>query len=261
MTVGAHVSFSQRPTWPPSAAVRQRSIADMTFIWPRLTWPALAWRHAAPWSRKIAATSSNGRDMAAKRSAGLCCPSLWLSWASYEAATAGQAGSRCRRSGRLRRACSAPSCPICRDPARWAHLPPLSQQIEHLGRQHHVPILAALGLLDANNPLRLVDMLDLQPDHLAGAQAAPIAKTECHAGLEARGNGQHATRLVRAHHLRNLLGLADVIDLGGKIQPPQRHAEQEPHSSHDAVAIADAYARLGKIQLEPADILHSRRLG
>src|SRR5216683_5118827 len=61
MTVWAHVSFSQRPTWPPSAAVRQRSIADMTFIWPRLTWPALAWRHAAPWSRKIAATSSNGR--------------------------------------------------------------------------------------------------------------------------------------------------------------------------------------------------------
>src|SRR5712675_1192535 len=128
-------------------------------------------------------------------------------------------------------------------------------------RQHNVPILAALGLLDANNPLRLVDMLDLQPDHFAGTQAAPIAKTECHAGLEARGNGQHATRLVRAHHLRNLLGLADVIDLGGKIQPSQRHAEQEPHSSHDAVAIADAYARLGKMQLEPADILHSRRLG
>src|SRR5882724_11188669 len=97
MTVCAHVSFSQRPTWPPSAAVRQRSIADMTFIWPRLTWPALAWHHAAPWSRKIAATSSNGWDMAAMRSAGLCCHSLWLSWASYEAATAGQAGSRCRQ--------------------------------------------------------------------------------------------------------------------------------------------------------------------
>src|SRR6266849_5555826 len=90
---------------------------DMTLIWPRLTWPALAWRHAAPWSRKISATSSNRRDMAAMRSAGLCCPSLWLSWASYEAATVGQAGSRCRRSGQLRRACSAPSCPICRDPA------------------------------------------------------------------------------------------------------------------------------------------------
>src|SRR5713101_707840 len=81
MTVWAHFGFSQRPTWPPSAAVRQRSIADMTFIWPRLTWPALALRHAAPWSRKISATSSNRRDMAAMRSAGLCCPSLWLSLA------------------------------------------------------------------------------------------------------------------------------------------------------------------------------------
>ena len=28
-------------------------------------------------------------------------------------------------------------------------------------------------------------MLDLQPDHFAGTQAAPTAKTECHAGLEA----------------------------------------------------------------------------
>jgi len=28
---------SQRATWPPSAAVRQRSIAVITFIWSRLT--------------------------------------------------------------------------------------------------------------------------------------------------------------------------------------------------------------------------------
>src|SRR5258705_5602687 len=55
----------------------------MTFIWPRLTWPALAWHHVAPWSRKIAATSSNGWDMAAMRSAGLCCHSLWLSLALF----------------------------------------------------------------------------------------------------------------------------------------------------------------------------------
>ena len=53
--------FSQRATWPPSAAVRQLSMADMTFSWPRLTWPALALRHAGPWARKISATSSDGR--------------------------------------------------------------------------------------------------------------------------------------------------------------------------------------------------------
>ena len=55
MTVCEH--FSQRSTCPPSAAVRQRSMADITFSWSRLTCPALAERHAAPWSRKISATS------------------------------------------------------------------------------------------------------------------------------------------------------------------------------------------------------------
>src|SRR6266403_6358987 len=59
MCVCAH--FSQRTTCPPSAAVRQRSIADITLSWPRLTWPALALRHAGPWPRKISATSRAGR--------------------------------------------------------------------------------------------------------------------------------------------------------------------------------------------------------
>ena len=40
-------------------------LALITFNWSRLTWPALAERHAAPWSRKISATSSAGRNMAA----------------------------------------------------------------------------------------------------------------------------------------------------------------------------------------------------
>src|SRR5271165_3806628 len=35
----------------------------MTFSWPRLTWPALALRHAAPWARKTSATSRRGRAM------------------------------------------------------------------------------------------------------------------------------------------------------------------------------------------------------
>src|SRR4029077_9958530 len=57
---------SQRSTCPPSAAVRQVSIADITFNWARLRWPALALRHAAPWARKTSATPglrSGGRPM------------------------------------------------------------------------------------------------------------------------------------------------------------------------------------------------------
>src|SRR3954470_19736613 len=47
----------------------------MTLSWPRLTWPALAVRQAAPWSRKMSATSRAGRGM----SAGALCRRLaWL---------------------------------------------------------------------------------------------------------------------------------------------------------------------------------------
>ena len=144
---------------------------------------------------------------------------------------------------------------------RRARLPPLPQQSERLGRQHDIAVLAALGLLDANDLLRAVDMLDLEPDHLAGAQPAAIAETEQCASLEAAGDGQQAPRLVLAHHQRDLLRLADVIDLGGKIQSPQRHAEQEPQPGHDAVAIADAHASLGQVQLEAADVLECGRVG
>src|SRR6516164_9352463 len=53
---------SQRLTCPPNAAVRRRSIADMTLSWPRLTWPAWDARQAGPRRRKMSATSTAGRD-------------------------------------------------------------------------------------------------------------------------------------------------------------------------------------------------------
>src|SRR4029077_15389725 len=103
-------------------------------------------------------------------------------------------------------------------------------------------------------------MLDLQPDHLAGAQAAAIAETGQGADLEIAGDSQQAPRLVRAHHQRYLLRLTDMIDLSGKIQSPQCHAKQKPHPGHDAVAIADAHTGLGQVQLEAPDILSRRRV-
>ena len=41
---GVRAQCSQRATWPPRAAERQRSIADVTFSWARLTWLACAAR-------------------------------------------------------------------------------------------------------------------------------------------------------------------------------------------------------------------------
>src|SRR5262245_10866321 len=52
------------------AAVRQRSIADITLSWPRLRWPAWARRQAGPWARKISATSSLPRGTPPPNQAG-----------------------------------------------------------------------------------------------------------------------------------------------------------------------------------------------
>src|SRR6202049_278364 len=79
---------------------------------------------------------------------------------------------------------------------RGAHLPPLAQESERVARQHDMPILAPLALLDANDLLRGIDMLDLQPHHLAGAQPAAVSEAEHHAGLEAAGHPQQALHLV-----------------------------------------------------------------
>jgi hypothetical protein len=63
-------------------------------------------------------------------------------------------------------------------------------------------------------------MLALEPHDLARPQSAAIAKTEHHANLEAAGHRQQSLHLVRAHHQRKLLRLADVIDLFGQVQSP-----------------------------------------
>ena len=53
--------LAQPATCPPSASVRQASIADITLSWVRPTCPARARRHAGPWARKMSAISSRGR--------------------------------------------------------------------------------------------------------------------------------------------------------------------------------------------------------
>src|SRR3981189_2957832 len=53
-------------------------------------------------------------------------------------------------------------------------LPPLPQQLEDLRRQHHVPVLAALRLHDADDLLLTVDVPRPQPHHLAGPPPATI---------------------------------------------------------------------------------------
>src|ERR1700757_4507089 len=109
MAVCAQASFSQRATWPPSATVRQRSMALITFNWSRLTCLRLASRQAGPWSRKISATSRVGRPT----SAAVTPPvrAYASSLAAGACRQAARADSRWRRSDLWPHVCSAPSCP------------------------------------------------------------------------------------------------------------------------------------------------------
>ena len=52
-----------------------------------------------------------------------------------------------------------------------------------------------------------------------------------------------------------------MVDLGSEVEPPQRHPKQEPNSCHDAVAVADAHARLSQVQLKETDVFAGRGLG
>jgi hypothetical protein len=52
-----------------------------------------------------------------------------------------------------------------------------------------------------------------------------------------------------------------VPDLGRQIVTPHRDAEQETHSGHDPVAIANARAALDQVQLEAPYVFGGRRIG
>ncbi len=52
-----------------------------------------------------------------------------------------------------------------------------------------------------------------------------------------------------------------MIDLVGEIQPSQGHAEQEPETGHRPIAVAEAHAALGEMQLEAADVLSACGVG
>ncbi len=93
-----------------------------------------------------------------------------------------------------------------------SHLPPLPQQIERLWRQHDVAVFAPLGLHDADDVLRPVDITNPEPDHLARAQTCAVAESEQYVNLESPRHGQEALGLVRAHHQRDLLGCQTALN-------------------------------------------------
>ena len=96
-------------------------------------------------------------------------------------------------------------------------LPPSPQQVEDLGRKHHITVLAAFRLHDADDHLLAVDVAGSQPHHFAGPQPATIRERQHRACLEARRHSQNALDLLGAQHRRQRLRLLEMPDLGRQI--------------------------------------------
>jgi hypothetical protein len=73
-------------------------------------------------------------------------------------------------------------------------LPPLPQQVEDLGRQHHMSVPAAFRLHDADDHLLTVDVARPQSRHLAGPQPAAIGEGQHRARLQARRHGERLSQ-------------------------------------------------------------------
>src|ERR1051326_3406545 len=96
----------------------------------------------------------------------------------------------------------------------------------HVGSiMDHVAILVALALLDPDDHPLAVDVGDLERDHLAGAQARPIAHAQSRLVLEPGCGIEEARNLFRAEHHWQLARLA--IEMGvpartSKFSPSRR---------------------------------------
>jgi hypothetical protein len=81
--------------------------------------------------------------------------------------------------------------PARKEPAlRSRHVPPRAQQLQQLGREHYVPILLALALLDANDHPTAVDVSGFQVERFGDAQTRRVTGRQNRAMLEAR-SGQN----------------------------------------------------------------------
>ena len=107
---------------------------------------------------------------------------------------------------------------------RAALPPPRPEQLEQLRREHRVPVLAALALLDADQHALGVDIADAQHHHLAGSQACAVGDAQRRLVLEAWTGCrfQKTAHLLGRQHARQLPGVVHASEMAGELGTVQR---------------------------------------
>lgn len=94
------------------------------------------------------------------------------------------------------------------EPRLWpARLPIVTQDLQQLGRQHHVAVLLAFALLDANDHSLAVDARGLQPNRFRDAQAGGIASGQDGVVFDVEDATEEPLNLLGTEDDRQLLRL------------------------------------------------------
>jgi len=124
---------------------------------------------------------------------------------------------------------------------------PVAQQLEQLGREHRMAILAPFALLDPDHHALGVDVGYLQRCHLRHAQARAIGRSERRLVLRPRCCLQKAHHLLGAEDHGDLPRLGDKGQRPGDIGPVDRHVEEEAQRRHRGVDRRRPHAVLGQM--------------
>ena len=111
----------------------------------------------------------------------------------------------------------------------------VAQQFEQTRRKHHVAVLAAFALLDADEHPLAVDVGDLERDDLGGAQARAIGHAQRRLVLEPGRRIEQPRHLLWLSTTGSLRGSRMNVVCVDDVVPPKRDPEEEPQRRHGVI--------------------------
>ena len=145
---------------------------------------------------------------------------------------------------------------------RSCRLPVGPEDLQEHGREHHVAILAALALTDAEDHALTIDVADAERGDLGDAEAGGVGGHERGAMLERADGGEEPGEFVGAEDDGEPLGLPGADEVLEGRGAAQGDVVEEAEGLEVEVVIAPGdMALLDQVEQEGADVLGPERLG
>jgi len=141
-----------------------------------------------------------------------------------------------------------------------AFTPPEPKQLQKLGRQHRVAVLASLALLHPDQHAGAIDVVDLEGGDFRDPKPGAIRGPQRRLILETRRRHEQPPDLLDAQYIGKLAGMTDEDEAERQIRPVERHAEEEAKSRNRGIDARRLHAALRLMNLETADILGRGRI-